>query len=150
MNTVSSDLYTVSDTNTVTGDLYSVTELANELGMTPRAIRFYETKGLIKPRRAGTTRVYNHRDRARLQLILRGKRLGFTLADIKEYLDLYDLDPSQEKQVQLLLEKVTRRIDELEQQREDLETTLIELAEMQQDCIAAIGTNKKPLKKRKD
>ncbi|MEJ2395807.1 MAG: MerR family DNA-binding transcriptional regulator [Candidatus Thiodiazotropha sp.] len=104
-------------------DLLSVTELANELGITPRAIRFYETKGLIKPQRAGTTRVYTYRDRARMQLILRGKRLGFTLADIREYLDIYDVDPSKVQQVKLLLEKVERRINELEQQREDLETT---------------------------
>ncbi|MES9970559.1 MAG: MerR family DNA-binding transcriptional regulator [Candidatus Thiodiazotropha sp.] len=120
-------------------ELYSVTELAEQLGITPRAIRFYETKGLIKPQRAGTTRVYTHRDRARLQLILRGKRLGFTLANIKEYLDLYDVDPSQETQVQMLLKGITRRIGELEQQREDLETTLIELEEMRQQCVANIN-----------
>jgi DNA-binding transcriptional MerR regulator len=125
-----------------------VTELADELGITPRAIRFYETKGLIIPRRAGTTRVYNHRDRARMQLILRGKRLGFSLADIKEYLDLYDVDPSQAKQVQLLLEKVNRRIDDLEQQREDLETTLIELEEMRQECVASMEARKSPKKNR--
>jgi DNA-binding transcriptional MerR regulator len=122
-------------------DLFSVTELADELGITPRAVRFYETKGLIKPRRAGNTRVYTHRDRVRMQLILRGKRLGFTLADIKEYLDMYDVDPSQAKQMQLLLDKVNRRIDELLQQREDLETTLVELDEMRQQCIASIGSN---------
>ncbi len=119
-------------------DLLSVTELADELGITPRAIRFYETKGLIKPQRAGTTRVYTHRDKARMQLILRGKRLGFTLADIKEYLDIYDIDPSQTQQIKLLLEKVERRIGELEQQREDLETTLVELEEMRQECITNI------------
>jgi DNA-binding transcriptional MerR regulator len=119
-------------------DLLSVTELANELGITPRAIRFYETKGLIKPQRAGTTRVYTYRDRARMQLILRGKRLGFTLADIREYLDIYDVDPSKVRQVKLLLEKVERRINELEQQREDLETTLVELEEMRQECVATI------------
>ena len=124
-------------------DIYSVTELADELGITPRAIRFYETKGLIKPRRAGTTRVYSHRDRARMQLILRGKRLGFTLADIREYLDLYDVDPSQVKQLQLLLEKIDRRSSELEQQRDDLETTLHELDEMRQQCLANIEVRKK-------
>jgi DNA-binding transcriptional MerR regulator len=124
----------------ISADLYSVTELAEELGITPRAIRFYETKGLIKPRRAGTTRVYTHRDRARMQLILRGKRLGFSLADIKEYLDMYEVDPSKVKQVKLLLEKIERRVDELEQQREDLETTLLELGEMRQECIANIET----------
>jgi DNA-binding transcriptional MerR regulator len=127
-------------------DLYSVTELAQELGITPRAIRFYETKGLIKPQRAGTTRVYDHRDKARMQLILRGKRLGFTLADIKEYLDIYDVDPTQVKQVQLLLEKVDRRISELEQGREDLATTLIELDEMRQECIATIEAKNHPQK----
>ena len=124
-------------------DLYSVTELAHELGITPRAIRFYETKGLIKPKRAGNTRVYSHRDKARMQLILRGKRLGFTLADIKEYLDMYDVDPSKAKQVRLLLGKVERRIDELELQREDLETTLAELSEMRQECIANIEVRDK-------
>ncbi len=127
----------------ITTDLYSVTELADELGITPRAIRFYETKGLIKPRRAGTTRVYTHRDKARMQLILRGKRLGFTLADIKEYLDMYEIDPSQVKQVKLLLGKIERRVGELEQQREDLETTLHELEEMRQECIANIEADRK-------
>jgi DNA-binding transcriptional MerR regulator len=128
---------------TASTDFFSVTELADELGITPRAIRFYETKGLIKPRRAGTTRVYTHRDRARMQLILRGKRLGFTLADIGEYLDLYDVDPSQDKQTQLLLEKIEKRVSELEQQREDLETTLLELDEMRQECIASIEIRNK-------
>jgi DNA-binding transcriptional MerR regulator len=129
-------------------DIYSVTELADELGVTPRAIRFYETKGLIKPSRAGTTRVYTHRDRARMQLILRGKRLGFTLADIKEYLDLYDLDPSKVKQVKLLLGKIERRVSELEQQREDLETTLMELEEMRQECLVNIEAHNEPKKRR--
>jgi DNA-binding transcriptional MerR regulator len=130
--------------NPISTDIYSVTELADELGITPRAIRFYETKGLIKPRRAGTTRVYTHRDRARMHLILRGKRLGFSLADIKEYLDMYDLDPSQVKQVQLLLDKVNHRIDELQQQRDDLETTLVELEEMRLECVASIEAKNSP------
>jgi DNA-binding transcriptional MerR regulator len=128
---------------TASNELYSVTELADELGITPRAIRFYETKGLIKPRRAGTTRVYSYRDRARMQLILRGKRLGFSLADIKEYLDMYDVDPSHLKQLQLLLEKIERRVTELEQQREDLDTTLAELEEMRQECVTNIAARDK-------
>jgi DNA-binding transcriptional MerR regulator len=130
--------YSENHMTSTSTDLLSVTELANELGITPRAIRFYETKGLIKPQRAGTTRVYTYRDRARMQLILRGKRLGFTLADIREYLDIYDVDPSKVQQVKLLLEKVERRINELEQQHEDLETTLIELKEMRQECVTTI------------
>lgn len=125
---------------TISTDLYSVTELADELGVTPRAIRFYETKGLIKPRRAGTTRVYTHRDRARMLLILRGKRLGFSLADIAEFLDLYDVDPSQMQQLQMLAQKIDQRVNELEQQREDLETTLMELYEMRQECLNHIQT----------
>jgi DNA-binding transcriptional MerR regulator len=126
----------------ISTDLFSVTELADELGITPRAIRFYETKGLIKPRRAGTTRVYTHRDRGRMQLILRGKRLGFSLADIKEYLDLYDVDPSQVSQLRLLMDKINDRVSELEQQREDLETTLVELEEMRQQCLSQIETRR--------
>ncbi|KAA3629726.1 MAG: MerR family DNA-binding transcriptional regulator [Proteobacteria bacterium] len=121
-----------------TPDFYTVTELADELGITPRTIRFYETKALIKPRRAGTTRVYTHRERARMQLILRGKRLGFSLADIREYLDLYDADPLQGKQLRLLTQKIDRRISELEQQREDLETALQELQEIRQECLTTI------------
>jgi len=122
-------------------DFYTVTELAEELGVTPRTIRFYETKGLIKPRRAGTTRVYTHRERARMLLILRGKRLGFSLADIREYLDLYDADPSQVKQLRLLTQKIDRRIAELEQQREDLETALQELSEIRQECLVNLETH---------
>ncbi|MBI1736448.1 MAG: MerR family transcriptional regulator, partial [Candidatus Rokubacteria bacterium] len=76
----------------VTKELLTVNEIAGELGVTPRALRFYETKGLILPLRAGTTRVYTRRDRGRLMLILRGKRLGFSLVEIKEYLDLYNTD----------------------------------------------------------
>ena len=73
--------------------LFTVGELAAELEVTPRALRFYEDRGLIQPRRAGQNRIYTRRDRARLILILRGKRLGFSLAEIKEWLDLYDADP---------------------------------------------------------
>jgi DNA-binding transcriptional MerR regulator len=126
----------------ISTDLYSVTELANELGITPRAIRFYETKGLLNPQRAGTTRVYTHRDRARVLLILRGKRLGFSLADINEYLDLYDVDPSKVKQSKMMLDKIDQRVRELEQQREDLETTLMELDEIRQECLQTIETQK--------
>lgn len=109
---------------------YTVTELADDLGTTPRAIRFYETKGLLKPRRAGSTRIYTHKDRARLMLILRGKRLGFSLADIKEYLDLYVVDTTQTEQLLLLQGKVQARVDDLRKQQQDLEQTLSELGEI--------------------
>lgn len=127
----------------MTEQFYTVTELADDLGTTPRAVRFYETKGLIKPRRAGTTRVYTHKDRARLKLILRGKRLGFSLADIKEYLDLYVVDTTQVEQLRLLRAKVRSRITDLEKQREDLEQTLTELGEIDalvEDALGKKGT----------
>ncbi|KAB2967738.1 MAG: MerR family DNA-binding transcriptional regulator [Thermoanaerobaculia bacterium] len=118
--------------------LFSIAELADELGVTPRAIRFYEAKGLIDPRRAGANRVYDYRDRARLLLILRGKRLGFSLAHIQQYLDLYDADPTHEKQLVHLLGGVRRRIDELESQRRDLELTLEELRDIEEQVLAAM------------
>ena len=77
-----------------TNRLFTITELSDELGVTPRAIRFYEAKGLLAPQRAGSNRVYTYRDRARLLIILRGKRLGFSLALVQKYLDLYDADPT--------------------------------------------------------
>ncbi len=111
--------------------LYSVTELARDLGVTPRAIRFYEDQGLLSPQRAGNTRVYSHRDRARMILILRGKRLGFSLRDIKEFLDLYATDVTQVEQMQLLLKKVRARSRLLEDQRRALEETLRELKDIE-------------------
>lgn len=116
--------------------LLTVTELAEAFNITPRTIRFYETKGLLSPQRVGSTRVYTYRDRARLKLILRAKRLGFSLTDIREYLSLYGVDPKQLEQQQLLLTKIGRRIEELEQQQEDLIATLDELREIEQQALA--------------
>ena len=109
-------------------ELYSIADLAREFGISTRAIRFYEAKGLLSPERLGSTRVFRRRDRARLILILRGKRLGFSLRDISDYLGLYDADRAQ--QVHLLAEKVSERLDALERQRTDLETTISELREI--------------------
>lgn len=119
-------------------ELYTVNQLAEELGITGRAIRFYEAKGLIAPRRAGTTRVFDRRDRARLLLVLRGKRLGFSLAEIREFLDLYDADRTQVTQVRLLLGKTRTRIEELERQRRDLEQTLDELREVERQAMEVL------------
>lgn len=113
--------------------LYSVTELAQELDVTPRALRFYEDKGLIAPQRAGKTRVYTHRDRGRMILILRGKRLGFSLREIAEWLDLYDSDPGQVEQMRLTLNKARNRIETLEAQHRDLQQTLDELRSIASD-----------------
>ena len=116
----------------------TVTQLARELGITARTIRFYEDKGLISPQRAGSTRVYTARDRARMILILRGKRLGFSLREIKEYLDLYDVDPTHAKQLRLLLTSVHSRITRLEDQRVALDQTLEELREVEAQAKAAL------------
>jgi len=113
---------------------FAIGELADELDITTRTIRFYESKGLITPQRAGTTRIYSRRDRARLQLILRGKNLGFTLDDIAHYLALYDSDPSQLVQTKMLLERVDRTIEDLQHKRADLDRTLRELKDIKAQC----------------
>lgn len=120
-------------------DLFSVTQLARDLGITARTVRFYEDKGLIAPRRAGNNRVYTARDRARMILILRGKRLGFSLKEIKEYLDLYDLDPSRAKQVRLLLKAVRSRILLLQDQRVAIDQTLTELRYVEAQANEALA-----------
>ncbi len=117
---------------------HTVTQLARELGITARTIRFYEDKGLISPQRAGTTRVYTVRDRARMILILRGKRLGFSLREIKEYLDLYDQDHTQAGQIRLLLTGVQKRLDMLQEQRRALETSIGELEDIQRQAREAL------------
>ncbi len=119
--------------------IYSVTELAKELGVTPRAIRFYEDKGLIAPQRAGTTRVYTHRDRGRMILILRGKKLGFSLREIKEYLDLYVVDTTLVEQLHLLLKRLHARLALLEDQRQAVEESLAELRNIERIALDALA-----------
>jgi DNA-binding transcriptional MerR regulator len=126
----------------VSDTLYTVTQLAKDLGVTARTVRFYEDKGLLSPQRAGNTRVYTHRDRARLILILRGKRLGFSLREIKEYLDLYDADPTQQEQLRALLKRIQTRIGSLVDQERALVETLAELRAIEQqaqDALAALA-----------
>ena len=109
-------------------DLFAIADLAREFGISTRAIRFYEAKGLLSPERVGATRIFRRRDRARLILILRGKRLGFSLRDISDYLALYDANRSE--QVNLLIDKVDERLASLEGQLLDLQTTIAELREI--------------------
>ncbi len=111
-------------------ELYAIAGLAKEFDISTRTIRFYESKGLLFPRRVGGTRVFNKRDRARLILILRGKRLGFSLKEIEEYLSLYDADQTHDAQVEKLLEMVNLRLDLLKEQMQDLKTTTSELSEI--------------------
>ncbi len=118
---------------------YSVTQLGAELGVTVRTLHFYEAQGLLTPRRAGNTRVYTQRDRARMILILRGKRLGFSIREIREYLELYDVDPTHEEQLKALLKTVHSRIHRLEDQRVALDQTLAELRSIEQQTTAALA-----------
>lgn len=108
-------------------ETWSISELSVEFGITPRAIRFYEDEKLVKPTRKGQTRIYSARDRARLSLILRGKRVGFSLIELKEMLDLYDMDDGQATQLQYSIKKFSERINALERQRADVEQALQEL-----------------------
>ncbi|MFG1302950.1 MerR family DNA-binding transcriptional regulator [Xanthobacter autotrophicus] len=121
-----------------TDTFFSVAELACALATTARTIRFYEDKGLIAPRRAGVMRVYTKRDSARMVLILRGKRLGFSLQEIKEYLDLYDFDPTQADQLRLLQKKVRDRFEMLEKQRQAIDEMMAELKEIEDQSLAAL------------
>ncbi len=106
---------------------FSIGELCDEFGVTARALRFYEDEALIAPERRGTTRLYSERDRARLAWILRGKRVGLSLADIKELLDLYDLGDGRETQRLKTIERCQGQADKLQQQRVDIDATLSEL-----------------------
>lgn len=111
-----------------TEEVWGIGELARELDTTARAIRFYETKGLLDPKRVGTTRVYGRRERARLQLILRGKKLGLTLREIKQYLDLYgERGEGRTKQLEMVIERTGEMIGELEDKKTNLERTIAEL-----------------------
>jgi DNA-binding transcriptional MerR regulator len=106
---------------------YTISQLAREFAVTPRALRFYEDKGLLAPHRQGLNRVYSHKDRAKLQLIVRGKRVGLSLLEIKEILDLYKVD--QRAQAQTALKRFKARIVALEEQRRDVETAIEALHE---------------------
>ena len=110
-------------------DTFTISDLSKEFGVTPRTIRFYEDQNLLSPRRVGQNRIFDASDRARLAWILRGKRVGFSLAEISEMLDLYDMDDGRNKQREVTLEKCQERLKTLEQQRADLNATITELRE---------------------
>jgi DNA-binding transcriptional MerR regulator len=124
-------------------ELFTIGELAATFALSPRAIRFYEDQGLLAPERAGTQRIFTKRDRARLQLILRGKRLGFSLADIRKFLDLYDADATRGQQMAMTLDRTRARIAELEQQLDDITITLAELRDMESDIVAYMAAHPK-------
>ena len=106
---------------------FTIGELAEEFGVTHRALRFYEDKGLISPARHGTTRLYSRRDRARLRLVILGKKVGFPLADIREMLELYDLKEGKADQLQVALRRFNEQIGMLRRQKQDIEQAIAEL-----------------------
>ena len=123
---------------------YTIGQLAEEFQITTRAIRFYEARGLIQPRREGKNRIYSRRDRGRLILILRGKNLGFTLEDIAEYLALYDVDRSQRTQTEMLLSKVEASIADLNSKKADLARALNDLKELRAKCLGFLKQADEP------
>jgi DNA-binding transcriptional MerR regulator len=120
------------------GDLTGIQQVATELGVSTRTLRFYEDKGLIEPRRVGMTRIYTRREVGRMQLILRGKRLGFSLREIQTFLDLYDADPQHIEQMRALADRVHERIGELEQHQAAIEQTLAELRQIEREALARV------------
>lgn len=125
----------MSDITPVT---YSIGELAREFDITTRSIRFYEDQGLILPTRKGQTRIYNQRDRVRLKLILRGKRLGFSLAETGRLFELYDADKSSATQLKTIMDLISNKKNDLNQQLEDIQAVLIDLTGLETNCQKAL------------
>jgi DNA-binding transcriptional MerR regulator len=117
---------------------WTIAEMAAEFDITHRTVRFYEDQGLIHPERRGTQRVFHPRDRVRLGLILRGKRLGFDLAEIRRIVDMYDQAPGETGQLRYLLDQIAARRAELEQRRRDIELTLAELDDVEHRCRTSL------------
>ena len=122
---------------------FSIGELAREFDITTRSIRFYEDQGLILPTRKGQTRIYNQRDRVRLKLILRGKRLGFSLAETGRLFELYDADKSSATQLNTIMDLIANKKNDLNQQLEDINAVLIELTGLENNCQDALAAIEK-------
>ena len=115
-------------------ETWTIAEIAEEFGITHRTVRHYEDLGLITPEREGTRRIYHRRDRTRLALILRGKRLGFPLEEIRTIIDLYDAPRGKRSQLEYVLDQIDERRADLEQRRADLEAALTELDGFERRC----------------
>lgn len=124
----------------MTSATYTIRDLANEFDITTRTMRFYETEGLLKPARDGQNRLYSEKDRIHLKLIMRGKRLGLSLAESRELIELYDPSGSNQAQLQKLLDKIQERRQALESQLEDIRIMQLELDEAQARCLTAMQT----------
>ncbi|MGI9413896.1 MAG: MerR family transcriptional regulator [Hyphomicrobiales bacterium] len=112
----------------------TITEVTREFGITTRTLRFYEAEGMLNPLRRGRSRLFSQRERTRLKLILRGKRLGLSLAEIREIIDMYDAEPGEAGQLALLVARIVDRRAELRQKQRDIELTLEELDQVEQRC----------------
>ncbi len=122
---------------------YSISDLSKEFDITTRSIRFYEDQGLLKPQRRGQTRVYSLKDKVRLKLILRGKRLGFSLAETRRLFEMYDADKSSTSQLDTMIELIEEKKAALQQQMDDIKVVLMELRSAEQQCRAALADSKK-------
>ena len=124
-------------------DTYGIAELAREFDVTTRTIRFYEDQGLLAPLRKGQRRVYASRDRVRLRLIMRGKRLGFSLDEIRQLIDLYDVDPSEVTQLRHFLDKIHEHKEILTGQQKDIAETLAEMERIEAQCSSLLSEKQK-------
>ena len=121
---------------------HSISDLSQEFDITTRTLRFYEEKGLISPERQGQNRIYSAADRARLKLILRGKRLGLTLEESSGIIAMYDPQTNNKKQLQTLIHKIREKRHQLEQQQKDLELMILDLNDSEERCLITLGMPK--------
>ena len=121
---------------------YSISDLSQEFDITTRTLRFYEEKGLLSPERQGQSRIYSAADRARLKLILRGKRLGLTLEESSGIIAMYDPQTNNKKQLQTLIHKIREKRHQLEQQQKDLDLMILDLNDSEERCLITLGTPK--------
>ena len=124
-------------------DVFTIRDLTKECGVTARTLRFYEEKGLLNPRRAGEARLYSRRDRARLKYVLMGKCVGFSLEEVREMLDLYDLGDGQATQLKVALTKFRERISRLERQKTDIDRAIAELARASETVEAMLAPHQR-------
>lgn len=120
-------------------EYYSITDLTKEFDVSTRTIRFYEDEGLITPLRQGRTRLFRPSDRRLLMFILRGKRLGFSIAEIQEIMSMYKEPPGEAGQLELLINRVTEKRDQLKQKRQDIEETISEFDQIEEQCLERLA-----------
>ena len=121
---------------------YSISELAHEFDITPRTIRYYEDEGLLTPQREGQTRIYSHKEKTRLKLTLRGKRLGFSLAEIRKLFEMYDTDRSSNTQLNSMIQLIDEKRSALRQQLDDIQMVMAELEAAEQRCVNSLNSLK--------